>query len=50
MGHIQGVHCHEVIIFPERLDDDMTEDHPVHGASSLGRLSTPSGTLLSQAC
>lgn len=29
MGHIQGVNRHDVICFPERLDDDIVEDHPV---------------------
>ena len=29
MGHIQGVNRHEVIFFPERLDDDIAADNPV---------------------
>src|SRR4029434_4048759 len=29
MGHIQGANRHDVILFPERLDDYMAEDHPV---------------------
>ena len=29
MGHIQGVNRHEVIFFPERLDDYIAEDNPV---------------------
>jgi transposase len=29
MGHIHGANRHEVIVFPERLDDYMTEDNPV---------------------
>ena len=29
MGHIQGAHRHEVIHFPERLDDYIAEDNPV---------------------
>jgi transposase len=29
MGHIHGANRHEVIVFPERLDDDMAEDKPV---------------------
>lgn len=29
MGHIQGTHRHEVILFPERLDDYISEDNPV---------------------
>jgi transposase len=29
MGHIQGANRHEVILFPERLDDDIAEDNPI---------------------
>jgi transposase len=29
MGYIQGANRHEVILFPERLDDYMAEDNPV---------------------
>ena len=29
MGHIQGTHRHEVILFPERLDDYISADNPV---------------------
>ena len=29
MGHIQGTNRHEVILFPERLDDYLLEDNPV---------------------
>jgi transposase len=29
MGHIQGANRHEVILFPERLDDYIAEDNPV---------------------
>ncbi len=29
MGHIQGANRHDVILFPERLDDDIAEDNPV---------------------
>jgi transposase len=29
MGHIQSVNRHEVIAFPERLDDYIAEDNPV---------------------
>ena len=29
MGHIQGANRHEVICFPERLDDYIAEDNPV---------------------
>src|SRR5262245_15320341 len=29
MGHIQGVNRHDVIVFPERLDDYIAEDNPV---------------------
>jgi transposase len=29
VGHIQGTNRHEVILFPERLDDSISEDNPV---------------------
>jgi hypothetical protein len=29
MGSIHGANRHDVLVFPERLDDDITEDHPV---------------------
>ena len=29
MSYIHGVHRHEVILFPERLDDYIAEDNPV---------------------
>jgi hypothetical protein len=29
MGHIHGAHRHDVILFPERLDDDIAADNPV---------------------
>jgi transposase len=29
MGHIQGTHRHEEILFPERLDDYIAEENPV---------------------
>ena len=29
MGFIHGAHRHEAILFPERLDDYMTEENPV---------------------
>src|SRR5262245_17035248 len=29
MGHIHGANRHEVILFPERLDDYIAEDNPV---------------------
>jgi transposase len=29
MGHIQGANRHDVILFPERLDDYIAEDNPV---------------------
>jgi transposase len=29
MGHIPGANRDDVILFPERLDDDIAEDHPV---------------------
>jgi transposase len=29
MGFIHGAHRHEAILFPERLDDYITEEHPV---------------------
>jgi transposase len=29
MGHIPGANRHDVIFFPERLDDDIAEDNPV---------------------
>jgi transposase len=29
MGHIQGANRHDVICFPERLDNDLAEDNPV---------------------
>jgi transposase len=29
MGFIHGAHRHEAILFPERLDDYMAEEHPV---------------------
>jgi transposase len=29
VGHIQGTHRHEVVLFPERLDDSIAEEHPV---------------------
>ena len=29
MGHIHGANRHDVILFPERLDDDIAEDTPV---------------------
>jgi transposase len=29
MGHIRGANRHDVILFPERLDDDIAEDNPV---------------------
>jgi transposase len=29
MGHIQGANRHEEIQFPQRLDDDITDDNPV---------------------
>ena len=28
-GHIQGAHRHDVLLFPERLDDYMAEDNPI---------------------
>jgi transposase len=29
MGHIHGANRHEVILFPERLDDYIADDNPV---------------------
>jgi transposase len=29
MGYIHGANRHDVIVFPERLDDYITEDNPV---------------------
>jgi transposase len=29
MGSLDGANRHEVIVFPERLDDDMAEDNPI---------------------
>ena len=29
MGHIHGANRHDVLLFPERLDDDIAEDNPV---------------------
>ena len=29
MGHMQGAKRHDVLLFPERLDDDIAEDNPV---------------------
>jgi transposase len=29
VGHIQGTNRHEEILFPERRDDYIAEDHPV---------------------
>jgi hypothetical protein len=29
MGHIQGANRHDVLRFPERLDDNIAEDNPI---------------------
>jgi hypothetical protein len=35
MSHMQGANCHEVILFPERLDDYIAEDHPIRFLDAL---------------
>jgi transposase len=35
MGHIAGANRHEEIPFPQRLDDEITDNHPVRSIDAF---------------